>query len=66
MDVRLVRAGDRQPDWLGPHCQQQAVVGNSGAAFEKNVARFGIDRDDSGFEPKIDSGVGVEAVGAQR
>ena len=62
MDMGLIGARDQQPHRLRTRRQQETFVGNGLATGDDDVARFGIDRGDIAFEPKVDAGIRVKAV----
>src|ERR1700687_1768025 len=64
--MRLISSQDRQAHRFRARRQQQTVIGNGATAGDDDIARFGIDRGDIAFEPKVDAGLRVKAVRTQR
>ena len=66
MDVRQVRAGDREPHRFGAGREQQPVVRDHAAVGECHRVVFRIDRRDVDLQAQIDMVVAVKVIRPQR
>ena len=66
MDILLVSTRDRQPNRLCTRRQQQTVIRNGTASGDDDISGFAIDGGNIAVEPKVDAGLRVKVLRAQR